>query len=70
MLSPSYKHEQYSVDVDEEPPHQALRCLQIQLFSFLVFKELRPPLGLPKTGPINGVVLLLNTVELKRLEHL
>ena len=24
-----------------EPRHQDLRCLQIQLFSFLVFKELR-----------------------------
>ena len=34
-----------SVDLDEvahyEPPHQNLRCLQIQLFSSLVVKELR-----------------------------
>ena len=34
-----------SVDVDEvahyEPPHQDLGCLQIQLFSSLVVKELR-----------------------------
>ena len=33
-----------SVDLDEvahyEPPHQDLRCLQIQLFSSLVVKEL------------------------------
>ena len=33
-----------SVDLDEvahdEPPHQDLRCLQIQLFSSLVLKEL------------------------------
>ena len=33
-----------SVDLDEmahfEPPHQHLRCLQIQLFSSLVLKEL------------------------------
>ena len=33
-----------SVDLDEvahdEPPHQYLRCLQIQLFSSLVLKEL------------------------------
>ena len=32
-----------SVDLDEmahyEPPHQGLRCLQIQLFSSLVLKE-------------------------------
>ena len=36
-----------SIDLDEvahyEPPHQDLCCLQIQLFSFLVFKELRWP---------------------------
>ena len=25
-----------------EPPHQGLRCLQIQLFSSLVLKELKP----------------------------
>ena len=34
-----------SVDLDEvahyEPPHQDLRCLQIQLFSSLVVKELK-----------------------------
>ena len=34
-----------SVDLDEvahyEPPHQDLRCLQIQLFSSLVLKELK-----------------------------
>ena len=34
-----------SVDLDEvahyEPPHQDLRCLQIQLFLSLVVKELR-----------------------------
>ena len=34
-----------SVDLDEvahhEPPHQDLHCLQIQLFSSLVLKELR-----------------------------
>ena len=33
------------LDLDEvahyEPPHQDLRCLQIQLFSSLVLKELR-----------------------------
>ena len=33
-----------SVDLDEvahnEPPHQDLRCMQIQLFSSLVVKEL------------------------------
>ena len=33
------------MDLDEvahnEPPHQDLRCLQIQLFSSLVLKELR-----------------------------
>ena len=33
------------MDLDEvahyEPPHQDLRCLQIQLFSSLVGKELR-----------------------------
>ena len=33
------------MDLDEvahyEPPHQDLRCLQIQLFSSLVVKELR-----------------------------
>ena len=33
-----------SVDLDEvanyEPPHQDLQCLQIQLFSSLVLKEL------------------------------
>ena len=33
-----------SVDLDEvahhEPPHQDLRCLQIQLFSSLVLREL------------------------------
>ena len=41
MLNPSYD----SVDPDEvahhEPPHQDLRCLQIQLFSSLVVKELK-----------------------------
>ena len=35
---------QDSVDLDEvahyEPPHQDLRCLQVQLFFSLVFKEL------------------------------
>ena len=35
-----------SVDLDEvahyEPPHQDLLCLQLQLFSFLVLKELSP----------------------------
>ena len=34
-----------SVDLDEvthhEPPHQDLRCFQIQLFSSLVLKELK-----------------------------
>ena len=34
-----------SVDLDElahhEPPHQDLRCLQIQLFSSLVVKEFK-----------------------------
>ena len=33
------------MDLDEvaqnEPPHQDLRCLQIQLFAFLVVKEKR-----------------------------
>ena len=28
-----------------EPPHQDLRCLQIQLFSSLVLKELRMAVG-------------------------
>ena len=51
ILSPSYiilrlqRLEANSVDLDEvaryEPPHQNLRCLQIQLFSSLVLKELR-----------------------------
>ena len=52
MLSPSYiilkKFKDYranSVDLDEvahyEPPHQDLRCLQIQLFASLVLKELK-----------------------------
>ena len=51
MLSPSYillriqRLEGNSVDLDEvahyEPPHKVLRCLQIQLFSLLVVKELR-----------------------------
>ena len=50
MLSPSYIKLRIqtlranSVDLDEvahyEPPHQDLRCLQIQLFSSLVFHEL------------------------------
>ena len=50
MLSPSYiilriqRLEGNSLDLDEvahyEPPHQDLRCLQIQLFSSLVVKEL------------------------------
>ena len=50
-LSPSYiilrvqkQKGANSVDLDEvaqfEPPHQNLRCLQIQLFSSLVLKEL------------------------------
>ena len=34
-----------SVELDEvahyEPPHQDLRCLQIQLFSSLILKELK-----------------------------
>ena len=52
MLSPSYiilriqTLEANSVDLDEvahdEPPHQELRCLQIQLFSSPVVKELIP----------------------------
>ena len=48
MLNPSYiilrnqRLEGNSVDVDEvSPPHQDLCCLQIQLFSFLVLKELK-----------------------------
>ena len=51
MLSPCYsilriqRLEGKRVDLDEvahyEPPHQDLRCLQIQLFSSLVVKELR-----------------------------
>ena len=51
MLSPSYnilrlhRIEGNSVNLDEvahnEPPHQDLRCLQIQLFSSPVLKELR-----------------------------
>ena len=48
MLSPSHiilrNQRLDSVDLDEvapyEPPHQDLRCLQIQLFSSLVVKEL------------------------------
>ena len=50
MLSPSYiilrihRLEDNSVDLDEvahyEPPNQDLGCLQIQLFSSLVVKEL------------------------------
>ena len=50
MISPSYiilriqKLKGSSVDLDEvahfEPPHQDLRCLQTQLFSSLVHKEL------------------------------
>ena len=44
MLSPSYIISN-SVALDEvahdEPPHQDLRCLQIQLFASLVLKELR-----------------------------
>ena len=50
MLSPSYIIEnsktrgQNSEDLDEvahyEPPHQDLHCLQIQLFSSVVLKEL------------------------------
>ena len=50
MVSPSYiilriqRQRANSVDMDEvahnEPPHQNLRCLQIQLFSSLVLKEL------------------------------
>ena len=39
-----------SVDLDEvahyEPPHQDLHCFQIQLFSFLVLKELTPCLSM------------------------
>ena len=51
MLNPSYSIlgiqilEENSVDLEEvahyEPPHQDLRCLQIQLFSSLVLKELK-----------------------------
>ena len=54
LLSSSYRDILYwefkayraiSVDLDEvahyEPPHQDLRCLQIQLFSSLVLKELK-----------------------------
>ena len=51
MLSPSYiilgiqRLEGKQHDLDEvahdEPPHQDLRCLQIQLFSSLVVKELK-----------------------------
>ena len=51
MLSPSYiilriqRIEANSVDLDAvahyEPPHQHLRCLQSQVFSSLVLKELR-----------------------------
>ena len=52
MLIPNYtilriqrlEGKQCSVDLDEvahyEPPHQDLHCLQIQLFSSLVLKEL------------------------------
>ena len=46
MLSPSYsilkfKDQRGLAEVAHyEPPHQDLRCLQIQLFSFLVLKEL------------------------------
>ena len=47
MLSPRYIILKIqSVDLDEvahnEPPHQDLRCLQIQLFSSLILKELIP----------------------------
>ena len=51
ILSPSYiiedskNRRQNSIDLDEvahyEPPHQDLCCLQIQLFSSLVLKELK-----------------------------
>ena len=54
MLSPSYiiiensKTRGQTVDLDEvahdEPPHQDLHCLQIQLNSSLVVKELNAPL--------------------------
>ena len=51
MLNPSFiilriqSYSANSVDLDEvapyEPPHQDLRCLQIQIFSFLALKELK-----------------------------
>ena len=59
MLNPSYiilriqRLEGNSVDLDEvahnEPPHQDLRCLQIQLFSSLVLKEIMKLISISST---------------------
>ena len=41
--------------VYNEPPHQDLRCLQIQIFLSLVVKELKIPLDLYCRAPDKGV---------------
>ena len=58
MFKLYYIENSNSVDLDEvayfEPPHQDLRCLQIQLFLSLVLKELtaQQALVLPKASSL------------------
>ena len=73
---------EYSVDLDEfthyEPPHQDLRCLQIQLYASLVLKELILPTSSSAclfflflfTMFCRIVFLRLDDIEMRRPSHL